>query len=58
MKTPINIDDEDDEYYQVIRGVAPQPQPVNLTKSESIEEVKILANRMAQIEFSLKDIRS
>ena len=42
---------EDDEYYQAIRGTLPQPstKPVNLTKSEPLEEVKILANRMAQL---------
>ena len=48
---------EDDEYYQAMRGTFPQPTapPVNLTKSEPSEEVKILANRMAQLKFSLKE---
>ena len=48
---------EDDEYYQVIKETFPQPTtpPVNLIKSEPSEEVKILANKMAQLEFSLKD---
>ena len=48
---------EDDEYYQAIRGTFNKPTapPVNLTKSEPVEEVKILANRMAQLEFSLKE---
>ena len=48
---------EDDEYYQAIRGTLPQrtAPPVNLTKFESSKEVKILANRMAQLEFSLKE---
>ena len=48
---------EDDEYYQAMRGTFPQPTtpPVNVTKSEPSEEVKILANRMAQLEFSLKE---
>ena len=46
---------EDDEYYQDMRGTFPQPTTplVNLTKSEPLEEVKILANIMAQLEFSL-----
>ena len=40
-----------------MRGVLPEltSPPVNLTKSESSEEAKILANRMAQLEFSLKE---
>ena len=40
---------EDDEYYQAMRGIFPQPTAplVNLTKSKPSEEVKILANRMA-----------
>ena len=48
---------EDDEYYQAMRGTFPQPTapPVNLIKSDPSEEVKILANRMAQLEFSLKE---
>ena len=48
---------EHDEYYHAMRGTFPQPTapPVNLTKSEPSEEVKILANRMAQLEFSLKE---
>ena len=48
---------EDDEYYQGIRGTFSQPTgpAVNMTKSEPLEEVKNLANRMAQLEFSLKE---
>ena len=48
---------EEDEYYQAIKGAPPQPPAklVNLTKFESSEEVKILANRMAQLKFSLKE---
>ena len=48
---------EDDEYYQVMRGTFPQPTapPVNLTKSKPSEEVKIMANKTAQLEFSLKE---
>ena len=48
---------EDDEYYRAMRGALPQPITplVNLTKFESPKEVKILANRMAQLEFSLKE---
>ena len=48
---------EDDEYYQAMRGPFPQPTtpPVNLAKSEPSKEVKILANRMTQLEFSLKE---
>ena len=40
---------KDNKYYQPMREALPQPTapPVNLTKSESSEEVKILANRMA-----------
>ena len=47
---------EDDEYYQVMRGTFPQPTapPVNLTQSKLSEKVKILANRMGQLEFLLK----
>ena len=56
MPTP-RIFIEDDEYYQAMRGTFPQPTipSVNMTKSEPLEEVKILANRMAQLEFSLKE---
>ena len=48
---------EDDEHYQAIRRTLSQPTAplVNLTKFEPSEEVKILANRMAQLEFSLKE---
>ena len=48
---------EDDEYYQAMRGIFPQPTapPVNLTKTESSEEIKILVNRMTLLEFSLKE---
>ena len=48
---------EDDEYHKAMRGTFPQATapPVNLTKSEPLEEVKILANIMAQLEFSLKE---
>ena len=48
---------EDGEYYQAMRWALPQPTalPVNLTKSESSEEVKILANKMAELKFSLKE---
>ena len=40
-----------------MRGTLPQATalPVNLTKFESSEEVKILANMMPQLEFSLKE---
>ena len=40
-----------------MRGTFPWPTapPVNLTKSEPSEEVKILANRMAQLKLSLKE---
>ena len=40
-----------------MKGTFSQPTapPVNLTKSEPSEEIKILANRMAQLEFSLKE---
>ena len=40
-----------------MRGRLSQPttKPVNLTKFESSEEVKILTNRMAPLEFSLKE---
>ena len=48
---------EDDEYYHAIRGTLPQltTKPINLTKSESLEEVKILVYKMAKLEFSLKE---
>ena len=48
---------EDDKYYQAMRGALPQPSTplLNLTKSESSEEVKKLTNRMAQLEFLLKE---
>ena len=48
---------KDDEYHKAMRGTFPQAAapPVNLTKSEPSEEVKIVANRMAQLEFSLKE---
>ena len=48
---------EDDEYYQAIRGALPQSTTpsLNLTKSELSEKVKILANRMAQLDFLLKE---
>ena len=51
---------EDDEYCQAMRGTLPQPptKPVNLTKFEPLKEVKILANKMAQLEFSLKEKRA
>ena len=50
--------EDDDEYYQSLRRALPlslSAKLVILTKSESSEEVKVLANRMAQLEFSLKD---
>ena len=48
---------EDNEYYQAVREIPPQPptKPVNLTKSKPLVEVKILANRMAQLKFSIKE---
>ena len=40
-----------------MRGTLSQitAKPVNMTKFESSKEVKILANRMAQLEFSFKE---
>ena len=48
---------EDDKYYHAMRGTLPQPPTklINLTKFETLEEVKILTKRMAQLEFSLKE---
>ena len=45
---------EDDEYYQAMRGIFPQliSPLVNLTKTEPLEVVKILANKMAKLEFT------
>ena len=55
LHTPVQADD-DDEYYRAFK--TPQlwaAKIADMTKPESIGEVKLLPNRMAQLEFAFKD---
>ena len=55
LHTPVQVED-DDEYYRAFK--TPQQPAVkiaDMTKPESVGEVKLLANRMAQLEFAFKD---
>ena len=55
LHTPVQIQD-DDEYYCDFKTPQQQATKIaDLTKPESVKKVKLLANRMAQMEFAFKD---
>ena len=55
LHTPVQVED-DDEYYRAFKTPQqPAIKIVDMTKPVSAGEVKLLANRVAQLEFAFKD---
>ena len=55
LHTPVQVKD-DDEYYRAFKAPQqPAAKIADMTKPESAGEVKLLANRMAQLEFAFKN---